>query len=478
MKYLIYTTFALLFIACSAPSLSFKEVQYPQVVDGKFFNLSQDAKTYVNLEQKQAVFQDLRDKYLKIYYSVWTEKPTATKAETFWILPSLQNAIKADSAYKNLLNEDTSTLSLKDKIKRKEELEKLDKKRLALLGMGENLMPNTASDFQKIVDNMNIDAFYKNPQNAIIVNNTNVRAVPTLKPRYKNAHNFPFDRWQNSSMFEGTPVVITQFSTDGKFAHIHSAYVDGWVVSKDVALVDSKLEKFLLNLKDYKVTNEDNTPLNDPKRLFFVDAKVGQLFPYDKSTDKLIFFSKDISGYAKRFEVAYPKDKFLTFPLPFSDEMMANLINTMMGEKYGWGGIFGNRDCSAFTRDSFANFGIFLPRNSASQAKYLNNLQDLSKMNDAQKEAYIIAHGIPFRTIIWLRGHIMIYIGTTMIDGKERALVAHDAWSVTGGTDTDKRLVMLGGVHITTMTVGASFDGENNKKTLLSRSIGMSNIME
>ncbi|PAF45866.1 SH3 domain-containing protein [Helicobacter sp. 11S02629-2] len=479
IKYVLAAAFALLIIACSLPTKSIKtDIHYPQVVDNKLFNISQDATTYAKLEQTQEVFKDLKDKYLGIYYSVWTTKPTATKAETFWIIPSLQNAIKADDDANALIAEDSSHLSLSEKLKRDEDIKKLIAKRDSLLGFGENLMPNTISDFKKLIANMNVDSFYKNPQNAIIVNNTNVRAVPTLKPRYKNRHNFPFDRWQNSSMFEGTPVVITQFSTDGKFAHVHSAYVDGWVLSNDVALVDPKLQDFLLKLKNYKVTNEDNTPLNDPKRLFFIDAKIGQLFPYDKTSDKLILFKKGLDGYAKKVEIAYPKTSFKDFPIPFSDDMMANLINTMMGEKYGWGGIFGNRDCSAFTRDSFANFGIFLPRNSASQANYTGNLQDLSKMTNEQKESYIIANGVPFRSIIWLKGHIMIYIGTTTIDGKQRALVAHDAWSVTGSSDTNKEVIMLGGVHITTMTVGASFDGESSKKTLLSRAIGISNIME
>ena len=38
-------------------------------------------------------------------------------------------------------------------------------------------------------------------------------------------------------------------------------------------------------------------------------------------------------------------------------------------QPYGYGGLYDNRDCSAMTRDLFAPFGLYLPRNSSEQAR-------------------------------------------------------------------------------------------------------------
>ena len=56
-------------------------------------------------------------------------------------------------------------------------------------------------------------------------------------------------------------------------------------------------------------------------------------------------------------------------PLPMTPAQVALIGNVMMGQRYGWGGMFGDRDCSALTRELLTPFGIWLPRNSLSQAR-------------------------------------------------------------------------------------------------------------
>ena len=87
------------------------------------------------------------------------------------------------------------------------------------------------------------------------------------------------------------------------------------------------------------------------------------------------------------------------------------LANRMLGEPYGWGGLYTDRDCSATIMDLMAGFGIFLPRNSSQQAK-LGWVEPLDGEDDAAKKARLLMEGVPFLTLVRKPGHIMLYIGS------------------------------------------------------------------
>ncbi|RAX51701.1 SH3 domain-containing protein [Helicobacter sp. 10-6591] len=44
-------------------------------------------------------------------------------------------------------------------------------------------------------------------------------------PKFSKKTGYPFDRWQNSLIFAGTPVLITHFDTSLRFAHIQAGFV-------------------------------------------------------------------------------------------------------------------------------------------------------------------------------------------------------------------------------------------------------------
>lgn len=67
----------------------------------------------------------------------------------------------------------------------------------------------------------------------------------------------------------------------------------------------------------------------------------------------------------------------------------------MMGQHYGWGGMFGLRDCSAMTRDLLAPFGIWLPRNSVAQAR-TGSVLPLEGMSTAEKKPPYCVTASPF----------------------------------------------------------------------------------
>ena len=103
---------------------------------------------------------------------------------------------------------------------------------------------------------------------------------------------------------------------------------------------------------------------------------------------------------------------------------------------------------------------------------YGNNQVDLSNLSRKEKESYIIANATPYQTILWLQGHIMLYIG----EYEGRAIVAHSAWSATTGRGYEN---MLGGVVITSLYVGEEHNSLFAKSPLLLDKVkAMSNISQ
>ncbi|MDO7253642.1 SH3 domain-containing C40 family peptidase [Helicobacter cappadocius] len=424
-------------------------------------SLPQDANFYIeqnkDMELSPEALKELKENYLKTWFSPWTTMEVNKNTdEVFWVAPSL----------------------------------------LKSPGYGENLKKNTLEYTSKIYEDMDIPNYPSVSQKAIITTDTSVRAVPTEKPRYSTPKGYPFDRWQNSLIFQGTPVLITHYDLSKQWAHIQSSFVYGWVKVTDIAKIHQKDIDYLLSIKNYVVPDKDKIPLYDSKGNFLTNARVGEIFALkpsekapsknsiaskakknisEKMTKEVYTYKKNIDGYVVLIPVSIEGLSFSPFPKKMDMSAMASIINSMIGERYGWGGSLENRDCSAFTRDSFANFGILLPRNSAAQVKYAGNMIDLSKMDAKQKEQYIIDHATPFATILWLKGHIMLYIGTY----KGRAMAAHNAWSITTSTLFSKQENILGGVVITTLWVGKEKNGSLFKsKMLIDRILGMSDLYD
>ncbi|PAF42482.1 SH3 domain-containing C40 family peptidase [Helicobacter sp. 11S02596-1] len=443
-KFLSVLVITLFVVGCAGKDVPLADLSLPQ-----------DASFYIQQNESIALppkaLEELKESYLNVWFSPWTTMQVdQDKNAVFWAAPAL----------------------------------------LKYPGYGENLKKNSLEYTGKIYEDMDLKNYPSASIKAIITTDTSVRAVPSEKPRYNSPEGYPFDRWQNSLIFQGTPVLITHFDLSKEWAHIQSSFVYGWVKSSDIAKIHQKDMDYLLSLKNYLVPNKDKIPLYDSKGEFLTQARIGEIFALkpdrinssngkknaDTSRVKEVYvYKKNLDGYASLLVSKINEADFSPFPKKMDVNSMAEIINSMMGQRYGWGGLLENRDCSAFTRDSFANFGILLPRNSASQAKYANNMIDLSAYNAKEKEQYIIKHATPFATILWLKGHIMLYIGT--YEGK--AMVAHSAWSISTSKMFSKQENILGGVVITTLWVGKEKNGIfSRSKMLIDKVLGMSDLYD
>ena len=308
---------------------------------------------------------------------------------------------------------------------------------------------------------------------AIVIANADLRAIPTMEHRFgppgKPGGGYPFDMLQVSSLWVGMPVMVEHISRDNNWALVETALAPGWVRVDHLAYVD---ESFMAQYaaKPFAVIIAENVPLvSGPGPQ--VKAGVGAVLPVEDTDGMRLKIAVPVSmdGRVQTQSVWLTQDQAVLMPMPATPANISRAANQMMGQPYGWGGLDGKRDCSATTRDVLAPFGIWLPRNSAAQAK-AGTYIDLTGMSNEDKERAILKSGVPYLTLIWLPGHIVLYVGQY----KGHPAVFHNVWGLrTLEADGSEGRKVIGKVVVTTLRVGENYPEVGPDKIVLNRVRGM-----
>jgi len=289
---------------------------------------------------------------------------------------------------------------------------------------GSTIRPSVYNQWIRNADYDNIDTKkYK----AITVRHTDVKALPTSSAYYrdprKTGEGFPFDYNQNSALHINVPLYISHFSKDKKWAFVRASYSFGWVKTSDLALVNSDFIKTFKN-DNYAMAIKDNLRLyKNSKDISLV--KIGALFPISED-QKYLIASRDSKGRAHIEKVNVSNNEIIAKkPLPFTAKNVGMLAKEFYGEPYGWGGSYECRDCSSTTRDFLGAFGIFLRRNSSKQAEDGNGIT-IAGLPKSQKKKKIIKDAHPFRSLLYVPGHVVLYLG----EYKGEPVIMHTYWGI------------------------------------------------
>lgn len=306
----------------------------------------------------------------------------------------------------------------------------------------------------------------------ITLRNTDLRELPTHEPRFseptENPRDNPFDNFQMSLLPIGTPLLVVHKSQDGRWYFIECPVAGGWVDANDVGLVDAEFRNLWRNgsyaalVKD-KIRIPGTGPGGQDST-----AGIGVILPLknknpDGSLDVLVPLSG--STYARTGEIRLSADEAQIKPVPLTPGNVARIGNRMMNQPYGWGGMLGERDCSATTRELLTPFGIWLPRNSVAQAKR-GMVISLAGMTAQQKAETIMREGVPFLSLVGMRGHITLYVGIW----KGRPAIFHNAWGlriIKDGDDNDR--FVIGRAVVTSITPGIELENLYRPVTFVDR---------
>ena len=433
MRYFFILLSALFILGCSQ-----KELQVASNEVGDLQNVPQNAEFYTkSIEFTQAAYINT-NKYEKSYFSPWNlDEPVATRDDVQWAFKSY----KIGRTY------------------------------------GENLRPLKQEFFDDMLYQSNIEEYLVLSRRAITLRLVNMRAFPTSKPLLLNpslaGEGFPFDYLQNSTLQANKPIFATHYSKDGEWVHVISSFTHGWVKSNDVVFLEKERTDEWQNSQQVFITKEKESIYSEDGNFLFKTA-LGTIFALiDENEEEYEVLVVSLQNGTKPLflKVKLSKEIAKKGALAFNGANLQSVANQMLDSNYGWGGMYGERDCSSMIRDLYAPFGLWLPRNSSKQSG-VGEVISLEGLSGDQKMALIKEKALPFKTLLYKRGHIMLYVGTY----KDEIIILHDTWGVKTMESGVEGRVIIGKTIFSTLKLGKEQENYDENSELL-RNLKSMNIL-
>jgi cell wall-associated NlpC family hydrolase len=299
------------------------------------------------------------------------------------------------------------------------------------------------------------------------VKRADLRTFPARLRAFKSRDDRDIDRFQESALFPGTPVVIAHESRDGNWWFIVSPLYAAWVEKPAIA-EGAADQVFAYTRKSpyLVVTGATAKTAFTPERpaVSELQLDMGVRVPVLEDWPP----SKPVNGqhpYAAHV-IELPErasDGSLLFApalLPLSADASsdylplsrANLLRQgfkFLGERYGWGHSYNARDCSGFVSEVYRSFGVQLPRNTRDQA-VTPALERIAFTDaDGHERRLAVLRNLEIGDLVYIPGHVM------MVIGHENGMpyVIHDTTGISyrdGKGEVNR--VVLNGVSVTPLT--------------------------
>jgi len=264
---------------------------------------------------------------------------------------------------------------------------------------------------------------------ALTINYCNQRIVPTELSLLKKKNQIHFDRNQNSALDIATPLVILHSSKDGLWQYGIGPTSSGWVRSENIAFGKREEISDYINSKNFVITTAAKTALKIGGRyhdylrmgvklptLLNIDDQTMVMVPVADEKGQLVLSNATVKtvnvhkGYLK-----YTAENILTQAFKF------------LHAPYGWGGMYGEQDCSKFLQEVYATVGVKFPRNSTSQSNMGEAKIELSGISKTSKHTFLKNSAIVGGSIVHLKGHIVLYLG----EYKGEPYIIHTVWGAS-----------------------------------------------
>lgn len=344
---------------------------------------------------------------------------------------------------------------------------------------GENLKPLSKEWFVNMKDIGNYAQYGSLNKKAISLSYLHLRNFPTNKPVFKDPNlageGFPFDYMQNSGIHANEPLFLSHFSKDGQWAYVFTAYATGWVEKKDIALIDDYVSESWQNAEQIELIDE-YYPIKDLEGNFVFQSRVGMrlaLISIQKPYYIALAITSGKKNSATFTKVKIPFSKAKQGKLIFNVKNLKKITNLILQSHYGWGGLYQEKDCSSTLRDLYAPFGIWLPRNSFQQAQ-IGKVISLEALDITQKRVAIIEQAVPFETLLYKKGHILLYLGK--YNGKISVL--HNVWGVRTIENGKEGREIIGKTIISSLDLGKEKENYDESKSILSQLSSMNIITQ
>jgi len=264
----------------------------------------------------------------------------------------------------------------------------------------------------------------------VLLHRTMGKAWPTTIPLMSSEGDNEFDQGVLSALDMATTVALIHISKDGLWSFVQTSRFLCWIPSSAAAFGDIEtVREFIDSSPPLVAVGHSVSVYGTPEEKTAIGSiQMGSHLPL--RTAGKDFCEVLVPGRGRNGEltvhigyVRRSSDVSIGY-LPYTFRNVYRQCYVLFGRRYGWGGMYEERDCSAYIMDVFRCFNIQLPRNSTSQAKASKVAISLEGMERETRLELLksLPGGI---SLLQMPGHIMIYMGE--INGMPYAI--HDFWA-------------------------------------------------
>lgn len=259
----------------------------------------------------------------------------------------------------------------------------------------------------------------------VLTDNTSVRSFPTWDKSSSEIGSMAFDYFQQTMLTVGEGVAVLHRTADGIWCFVQGETYSGWIETASVAFCSqaemlnlSRPQQVLVALDQMKLENKN--------------IRMGTVFALENVKEQYYTVrmpSKSEDGTLRIQYVQISKSEPVHEGyLPFEWNLILEQAGKLKGMPYGWGDTGGNMDCSSTMCSVYKCFGIRLPRDTSGQSLMCGiQLEGL-----AAEEKQEILRGLKPGTLLYMPGHVMMYLGEE--EGEPRILHNVTAYSENGDT--------------------------------------------
>ncbi len=283
----------------------------------------------------------------------------------------------------------------------------------------------------KLIKNVNLRALPANQkvEFGLVTVRSALRTFPTNLRVFNQRDNTDIDRFQESALFPGTPVVVLHESKDRQWLFVLTDLYSAWIRKNAVALAtrsevadyaSSKPRLVITDAKARTAYTPDRTELSDLALDMGISLPWLNQWPVNKAVNgqgplgsRVI--ALPVRGRNGRMSVmpALLPNHFESSDNYLSLSKMQLLLQSFqfIGERYGWGHDYGTRDCSGFVSEIYRSMGVVLPRNTSDQARSTAfNREPFNELLSREQRITRVSQ-LNIGDLVYIPGHVMMVVG-------------------------------------------------------------------
>jgi hypothetical protein len=267
----------------------------------------------------------------------------------------------------------------------------------------------------------------------MLIKREDIMAFPTDVVFAEKPESIDLNLFQLTILPVGSPVAILHKSKNRKWYYVQSTICKGWIKAENIALARNKKEVFdylktdkFLIVTESRVETEPNPFIKEISNILFQMGDKIPLIEFDKIPESIPIGNLHAQSAEGCYAVKMPikdEDEYLQFKLALiarSNELCegylsytrGNIIRQafkLLGERYGWDGMFKRRDCAQFIMNIYKTMNIIIPCYTKMQEEGAagKSIKFTGSIKDREDILNQLKPGDP----IYLKGHVVMYLG-------------------------------------------------------------------